>query len=229
MLVGVTPAYADQAEAPPAPTPQQHVANLKAWLAASQAQLRAYEWLETTVVSKDGEEKVRKENRVYYGVDGKQYKMTLSDSSADQSGGPRGPLRRRMAKKAKEDMTEYMQSAVQLVQDYVPPDPDRIQQSVNSGKFSVNMIDPGRRVRFDFHDYLKSGDVMSIEVELPTNRLLGVGVSSYLDDKSDAVQLDVTMGLLPDGTIYTATTRLVAEAKEVVVTVQNTGHHRPGG
>ena len=59
-------------EQPPAPaTPEQRVAMLKQWLQASQAQLRKYEWVETTVITKDSEEKSRQQNTVYYGADGK--------------------------------------------------------------------------------------------------------------------------------------------------------------
>jgi hypothetical protein len=46
------------------------VGALKATLAASQATLRQYEWIETTVVSLKGEEKSRKQQRCYYGADG---------------------------------------------------------------------------------------------------------------------------------------------------------------
>ena len=38
-------------------TPQQRVAELKAWLQASREQMHAYQWVETTTVSVDGEQK----------------------------------------------------------------------------------------------------------------------------------------------------------------------------
>ena len=51
---------AGEAAAPAAqPTPQQRAAQLQQWLKASQAQLRAYQWIETTAVTMDGEEKSR--------------------------------------------------------------------------------------------------------------------------------------------------------------------------
>ena len=55
---------------------------LKQWLQASQAQLRAYEWIETTVVAKGGEEKSRSQNRCYYGVDGKLQKVPVASSGS---------------------------------------------------------------------------------------------------------------------------------------------------
>ena len=196
---------------------------LQQWMKASQAQLRSYEWVETTIVAKGGEEKSRKQNRCYYGADGKLQKIPIGDAAGSQESGGLG---KRLKEKKKEEMTSYMQSVVQLVHSYVPPDPSRIQQSVNSGKLSANIIEPGRRVQLDFKDYLKAGDVLSTQIEIPTNRLLGIGVSSYLDSPDDPVRLDVGMGVLPDGTIYTAKSVLEAKAKELTVTVENSGYRK---
>lgn len=215
---------ATQQQQPP-PTPQQRIAMLQQWLKASQAQLRAYQWIETTAISMKGEEKSRKQNTCYYGVDGVLQKVAVAGSAAADSGSGRGPGARLKARK-QEEVTDYMQQAAALIHSYVPPDPERIQQAVNAGKVSANMVEVGRRVQIVFRDYLKPGDQMSIDIELPTNRLLGMGVSSYLADQSDAVQLTVTMGVLPDGTIYTARSDLQAPAEKVGVVIENTGHRR---
>jgi hypothetical protein len=195
---------------------------LKQWLQASQAQLRSYEWVETTAISVKGEEKSRKQNTCYYGVDGKLQKVAAAESAADSGG---GPLKKRIVAKKKEEMTAYMQEAAALIHSYVPPDPDRIQQSVNAGKMTLAPLDGGRRVQLVFKDYLKPGDSLSVDIENPTNRLMGMGVASYLaDSTSDAVQLNVGMGVLPDGTIYTAKTTLQAPAKDLTVVIENTGY-----
>ena len=60
------------------PTAQERVAALKASLAASQAILKQYEWVETTVVSLKGEEKSRLLNRCYHGADGKVQKVPVT-------------------------------------------------------------------------------------------------------------------------------------------------------
>lgn len=217
-----------------APTPQQRVAMLKQWLQASQAQLKSYEWIETTVISLKGEEKSRKQSQVYYAVDGSLQKVPMGGEQDKQSSGPPGLLPvGRMAKRAGkqkgEELQEYMQAAANLVHSYLPPDPSRIQNSVNSGKFSVNMVQPNRQLRLDFNDYLKAGDKLSVDIELPTNRLMGMEIASYLDSQKDTVHMKVTMGLLPDGTIYTAETVLNAPAEKVTVTVDNSGHRHGGG
>jgi hypothetical protein len=58
------PIWADQGS----PAVEQRVAALKQSIAESQARLRKYEWIETTIISLKGEEKDRKEQRCYYGV-----------------------------------------------------------------------------------------------------------------------------------------------------------------
>ena len=219
-----------QAQPPAPPTPQERIAMLKQWLQASQAQLRSYEWVETTVISQGGAEKSRQEKQCYYGADGRVQKMPLSQSSSEKGGPPGvlpfGKLARKAAENKKEEVTAYMTRAAELVHAYVPPDPGRIQQSVDTGKASVNVVQPGRLVRLDFRDYLKPGDLLGVEVELPTNRLVRVSVSTYLDTPADAVGLTVGMGGLPDGTIYPLQTDLDAKAKGVRVTVQNSGYRR---
>ena len=90
---------------------------LKQSLEKDQATLRKYEWIETTVVSYKGEEKSNAQKRCYYGADGVLQKVPVASSSADMPGGIRG----RAAKRKKEDVTEYMQKAVALIHQYVPP------------------------------------------------------------------------------------------------------------
>jgi hypothetical protein len=75
-----------------APGARERVAALKQSLQHSQAQLRKYEWVETTIVSLKGDEKSRKQNRCYYGVDGKLQKVPVGSGPA-QSSQPRGRLR----------------------------------------------------------------------------------------------------------------------------------------
>ena len=70
------------AQAPP--TPDQMVATLKQNLAESQKRLRQYEWVETTAISLKGEEKSRKQQRVYYGADGKLTKLPIGEPPAQR-------------------------------------------------------------------------------------------------------------------------------------------------
>jgi len=62
-IVALQPASSARAQAPA--SPDQMVAALKKNLADGQAKLRQYEWVEPTSISLKGEEKSRKQQRVY--------------------------------------------------------------------------------------------------------------------------------------------------------------------
>ncbi len=205
------------------PAPAERAAMLKATMAASQLVLRQYEWIETTVISLKGEEKSRKQERCYYGADGGVQKVELSSSPEPEK--KRG-LRGRIAEKKKEELTDYMKSAVALVKTYVPPGPSKIQAVKDAGNVSIEMLDPGKRARLNFRSYEKAGDNLGVEVDLASNRPLGVKVSTSLDDAADVVTLDVRMGQLDDGTSYPSEVTLNAKAKELTVKVQNSGYRK---
>jgi hypothetical protein len=227
-----------EARQPPAQagaaTKQDHVAALKQSLQDGQAKIRQYEWVETTIISLKGEEKARKQNRCYYGADGKVQKVPVADAAgsppqAADDGGGRG--RRRGAGKAKEkivenkkqEMSEYMKSAVALVHQYVPPDPAKIQAAKETGRVKATP-QAGGPVRITIADYLLPGDSLNIDLDPAANRLLGLSVDSYLEKKDDKVTLVVQMATLPDGALYAGQTTLDATAKNIKVVIQNSGH-----
>mgnify|MGYP000267109980 CR=1 FL=1 len=116
----------------------------------SKEQIKTYEWIETIVVQKDGEQKARIQNRVYYGVDGKVQKVQVSSTTAQQSGrtprGVRGAIRKKVVENKKEELTDYMKAAVRTVKLYVPPNPDEIKKAREAGKVSFTPLEPGERV-----------------------------------------------------------------------------------
>ncbi len=197
---------------------------LKATMAASQIVLKQYEWVETTIVSLKGDEKSRKQERCYYGADGGVQKVLLTQSAPAPK--KRGFFRRKIAESKQEEHTDYMKSAVSLVKIYVPPSPARIQAAKDMGKVSIEILQPGKRARLNFRDYEKLGDNLGVEVDLVKNRPLGLKVSTYLDDAADAVTLDVRMGQLNDGTTYPSNVTLDARAKNLKVTVTNSGYRK---
>jgi len=223
ILAAVAVAAAAQPPTGAQPAPQERIAALKQSLAEDQAHLRQYEWIETTAVSLKGEEKSRKQNRCYHGADGKVQKVLVAAPPPPEK--KRG-LRGKIIENKKEELSDYMERAVNLVKLYVPPDPGLIQRAKDAGKASIHMLEPGRRARLEFRDYLEAGDVVGVEVDLTANRLLGLKVSTFLGSPQDPVGLDVRFATLNDGTGYPGVVLLDASAKQVHVAVQNTGYRK---
>jgi len=202
----------------------ERVAELKASLEASRTVLKQYQWIQTTVVSLNGEEKSRKQDQCYYGADGTLAKIQIDASPAPEK--ERG-LRGRIKERKEKEITDYMEEAAALVKSYVPPTPARLQAAKDLGNVSLAMIDPGKRARLNFSNYLKAGDTLSAEVDLTNNHLVGLSVKTYLDDSPDApVDLTTSFGTLDDGTTYPKSSTLTAPAKNLQVQVTNSGYRK---
>jgi hypothetical protein len=206
----------------PAPTIPERVAALKESLAKSSATLKQYEWIETTAVSLKGEVKSSKQNRCYYGADGKKQEVPITATPEKTPGGIRGKI----AADKKEELSDYMKQAVALLKTYVPPDPARLEAAKNAGKVSFTPVEPGKRVRLDFKDYQKAGDTLSVEINPVNNTLLGLKVNTWLQDAKDVVTLDVKFGALNDGTSYAETIVLDAPSQKLAVNVGNSGYRK---
>ena len=77
-----------------------------------------------------------------------------------------------------------------------------------------------------FRSYRMPGDVLGVELDLTSNRILALHVSSYVETPSDPVTMQVQFANLTDGTGHQAKTVLNAKAKEVTVTVENSGYRK---
>ena len=210
-------------------SPDQILAAIKQSLGASQKQIRQYEWIETTIISLKGEEKARKVQRAYYGADGKLVKVPTGDAAKEKPAEPDrdrgrrgGNVKERIVENKVEDMQNYMEQATKLIHQYVPPDPALVQKAKEAGKMAAKPS--GQGVTAEFSDYLLAGDKMGISIDPAAARLLGLNVATYLEKPEDKVTLDVKMGTLTDGTVYTAQTTLDAAAKNIRVVIENSGH-----
>ncbi len=199
---------------------------LKASLAASQAILKQYEYVETTVVSLKGEEKSRQMNRCYHGADGKVQKVPLTSPPPPQQ--KKRGLRGKIIESKKEDLADYMKEAVGLVKQYVPPQPVLIQKAKDAGKVSVSPL-PDQRVRLTFTDFIKPGDSLGLTLDLANNRPVEAKVATYLEDSKDQpVILDVKFSTLPNNATYASTIALEARGKKLAVNVENSGYRSMG-
>jgi hypothetical protein len=224
-----TPLDAQQPPAAAAGQPDP-VAAIKQSISEGTKKLAQYEWVETTVITLKGEEKSRKLNRCYYGADGKVQKIPMDQpapQAAEQGGGRRGrrggAVKERIVENKKDEMQEYMQRAAALIHSYVPPAPPQIQAVKDGGRLAASP-QPGGKLRIEMKQYLKPGDSLTIELDTAANRLLGLGVNSYLDKPDEPVTLAVQMNTLPDGALYSAQTTLDATAKHIQVVITNSGH-----
>jgi len=128
---------------------QENIAMIKKNLAESKAKMQLYEWIETTTIFLKGEQKKVIQKQCYYSLDGKLTKVeTGGTNDPKQKGGIRGKI----ADNKKEDLSDYMKKAIEKIQTYLPPEPDKIQQVYGAGKVSIQILEPNKKVKLSFPD-----------------------------------------------------------------------------
>ena len=211
---------------------QQKMAAIKQSAAQNQAALRQYQWVETTQVAVKGEVKSTTQKSCHYGSDGKVQKVPMGDQQPQDDNkmgvGRRGARREAIADNKKEEMTDYMKQAVALVQQYVPPAQEKIQNAAQAGKVSVNPSPAAGMISLIFKDYNLPGDSMTLSINQANKQMTNLSVNTYLEKPEDAVTLNVTFAALPDGTSYPGQTVLDASAKNMKVTISNSDYQKAG-
>lgn len=199
-------------------TAETRVAALKRTLAENAAAQRNYTWIETTDVALNGE--VKETNSMSC-----RYTAGAAKPTCTQIGAPpapkkmRGPLRKAIAKGKIADLKAYMDSVKTLVGEYVPPEQGLIQKAQQRGDVAVAPNPSNNTFKVTVSNYIQQGDAVAVVVHQDDNHLAELSVSTWLNDPSAAVSLDVSFTTLGTGVNFPLKKVLTAQAKGVVVTI----------
>jgi hypothetical protein len=208
------------------PNMNETVLVIKASLVQSKVNMKNYSWLETTKTWINGELKSTQQNQCYYSVDGKLIKIVTGNS--DQQKTP-GGIRGKIIENKKEELSEYIAKGMDKIKAYLPPDDDKLQKIYDAGKVAIQILEPGKKFKLSFSDYLQSGDLLSISLDMTSQKLMALMVNTWIENPSDKVTFDVTYNTLPDGTQYAALTELIATAKNLKIEIEESGFRKGAG
>ncbi len=201
---------------------QQKVAAAKAAAAENQQALHAYTWLEKTEIRVNGEVKTTKIDSCRYGPDGKVQKTPVVQPPPPQK--QRGLKGRVIAKKTAE-MKEEFEATAALIQQYVPPTPDRIQVVMNAGTASLAQAGPNF-VALNFAGYAKAGDALTLTFEKAIKSFHQIDVKTWLDKPEEPVTLRVTMQSLPSGITFPGSIVLSIPSSKLEVRVSRSNYQK---
>ena len=201
---------------------QQKLAAAKESAAKNAQALRSYTWLEKTELSLKGEVKNTKVDSCRYGPDGKVQKTPVVTPPPPQK--KRG-LRGKMVAKKTGEMKEELESAVALVQRYVPPSPDMMQVVMNAGTASLSQAGPGA-LTLTFPGYAKAGDALKLTFDSAVTALRQVNVATWLEKPDEPVTLSVTMQSLPDGLNYPGSIVLSIPSSKIEVRITKSNYQK---
>ena len=192
-------------------------------VAENKQKLLQYQWIETTQLTLNGDPKPPMQNMCRYGPDGQVQKSPVGPPPPPPSG---GRVKQRVIEKKKAEIKDYMGDVKGVIGLYVPPDPQKMQQAIQSGKVSLNPA--GGMVNIVFTDYAQPCDRMTITFDSAAKKIVSLDINTYMGEAKDIVTLQVQMASLPDGANYTQQTILNATAKKLVVTTTSASYQKIG-
>ena len=207
------------------PEMQQRVAEVKESMAVNKQLLAQYTWMEQDVISIKGEEKKEELYNVQLGPDGKPQKTAVDPTSVSDDDRKRRGLRGRIVEKKTEEFKEYGDQIKALVQQYVPPDKDMLQQAYQQGNVMMGPMGgaPGE-YRLVISNYVKQGDNMTLVMSKAQKSLVSLSIATYLTDPSDAVKVNVQFARIPNGPNHVTTETIDGVSKQLTITVQNSNY-----
>jgi hypothetical protein len=205
---------------------QQKLNELKQSLAFNKQVLAGYTWMEQDIISLKGEEKKEELYNAQMGPDGKTQKTPVDpDSVSDDDRKKRG-LRGRIRTKKIDEYKEYGDSIKTLIQQYLPPDKDMLQQEYQQGNVMIGpMGGAPNEYRVVCTNYIKQGDNMTIVVDKATMSLASLTIATYLSDPSDAVTVNVQFARVPGGGPFHVSTEAInGVSKQLTIEILNTNY-----
>jgi hypothetical protein len=206
------------------PEMQQRVAEIKEASAKNKQALMSYSWNQQVTISLKGEVKKVQHYQVRLGPDGQQQKTSLDPptEAAPPSG---GRMKQKIVAKKKEEYQDYAESMKALAQQYAPPDPAKIQQAAAAGNITLGTVAGATgQVQLVIHNYLKSGDSMTLVFDKAQKSIVSVQIASYMDDPKDAMNLTVQYSKLPDGTNHIDSIVVDGVSKQLNVAIKNANY-----
>ncbi len=209
------------------PEMQQKVAELKEAAARNKQALAQYTWVEQVTISLKGEQKKQEHFQVRLGPDGKPQKTSLDapqQSAQQDSGRRRGRLKAHVVEKKTEEYKEYADQIKALIQQYVPPDKDMLQQASQRGNITVGSAGTPGQYRMVISNYIKQGDNMTLVLDQAQKNLVSVSIATYLDKPKDAVTVDVQFASVPGGPNHVSLETINGVSKQLTIRIQNSNY-----
>src|SRR5262245_41352260 len=158
---------------------QQKLAAVKQAAAANQAALRTYQWTESMQISVGSMQRPPQQFTCRYNADGTVQKTPMGAPQQPPSG-----LGAKLIEEKVEQLKEYMGRVQDLVRQYVPPDPDKMQKAYAAGNAAINPGAAGT-AQLTFKNYVQNGDSMTFTFDENSKKMSDLSINSYLDAPTD--------------------------------------------
>ena len=191
-------------------------------VARNKLALGQYTWTEHTEVRVKGDLKASNDFLCRYDVSGKVTRTPVGKGK-EQEDASAISKRHRVRKKAEQQ--DYIERAVNMINTYVPLDPEQMRYLLQDGRASLGPPEGGKST-IRLKDYFQSGDSLVFTYDPASKTLLKATVASTLGSPKDPVSLEAVFETLPDGVTHLASATVNATAKKVEVIRRNSMYQK---
>lgn len=204
---------------------QERLAAVKQAVAQNKQALAQYTWVEQVTISLKGEQKKQEHLQVRLGPDGKPQKTSLDPPPAPPEHERR--LKKHIVEKKTEEYKDYADQIKALIQQYVPPEKDLIEQARQNGNIMVGPAagSPGE-YRLVLSNYVKQGDNMTLVIDKTQKDLASMSIATYLNNPGDAVNVTVQFDRVPNGPNHVSAETINGVSKQLIIAIQNSNYQR---
>lgn len=210
------------------PDLQQKITEVKQASAANKQALEQYTWNEQVTISLKGEQKKQENYAVRLGPDGKPQKQSLDQpqqQAQPTDSGRGGRLKEHVVAKKKEEYQDYANSIKSLIEQYVPPDKDLLQQAYQKGNVVVGpQAGAEGHYRLVISNYIKQGDTMTIVFDKAQKGIVSLSIASYLNDPKDAVNATVQFEAIAGGPNHVSAVTINGVSKQLTIAIANSNY-----
>lgn len=221
LLVAGSSLAQPQSQAPD-PNLAREVRAVRVEAARSMVALRQYAWTERTEVLVDGKAKSSNDLLCRYDAEGKVIKEPMGGTGQAERANTSS---NRPVVRKKADNQDYIQRAITIIHNYMPPKPEQFDYLVQNGYASLGRPAGGTSELRVTH-YFQSTDVVVFTYDTATKTMLKASVAANLGTPKDPVTMDIVFEKLPDRTNHVATATLNAKAKKVQVITRNMNYQK---
>ena len=211
------------------PDVQKKIADLKESLAKNKQALAQYTWVEEDTISIKGEQRKKEQFQVSIDSDGKQRKSPINLPDQPQSSGGRGGrLKQHVVEKKVEEYKEYADQIRDLLQQYVPPDKDRLEFARVKGNVHVQPpADASGQYTIVISGYIREGDNVTLVIDGTRKNVVSLSIASYLNqDPKDAVTVSAHFAALPNGPNHVASLVVNGVSKQLTIAIANGNYQK---